>query len=113
MAQIVVSHHAVGAFLAYLLLLVLIGVYSSRFSSQGVSEFFVGGRRMNGGGGSRIGGSDNRRNRVDIDPHFGGRIRSGRCGLGYDDGYCLAGKPHPVDGEHGTIHAGYPECGLG
>jgi len=46
-AEIVVSGHAVAAFLAYLLLLVAIGLYSSRFSSQGVSEFFVGGRRMN------------------------------------------------------------------
>jgi SSS family solute:Na+ symporter len=46
-AQIVVSGPAVAAFLAYLLLLVAIGLYSSRFSSQGVSEFFVGGRRMN------------------------------------------------------------------
>jgi sodium/proline symporter len=46
-AQIQVSGYAVGAFLAYLLLLVAIGLYSSRFSSQGVSEFFVGGRRMN------------------------------------------------------------------
>jgi len=46
-AQIVVSGHAVAAFLGYLLLLLLIGIYSSRFSSQGLSEFFVGGRRMN------------------------------------------------------------------
>ncbi len=46
-AQIVVSGHAVAAFLGYLLLLLIIGIYSSRFSSQGLSEFFVGGRRMN------------------------------------------------------------------
>ena len=45
--QILVSSSAVGAFLAYLLLLLLIGVFSSRFSSEGISEFFVGGRRMN------------------------------------------------------------------
>lgn len=45
--QIAVSGYAVAAFLGYLLLLVAIGIYSSRFSSQGVSEFFVGGRRMN------------------------------------------------------------------
>lgn len=38
-AQIVVSGHAVAAFLGYLLLLVAIGIYSSRFSSRGVSEF--------------------------------------------------------------------------
>lgn len=45
--QILVSSSAVGAFLAYLLLLLAIGVFSSRFSSAGISEFFVGGRRMN------------------------------------------------------------------
>jgi SSS family solute:Na+ symporter len=38
---------AVMAFLGYLALLVAIGVYATRFSSTGVSEFFVGGRRMN------------------------------------------------------------------
>ena len=45
--QILVSAAAVWAFLAYLLLLLGIGVLSSRFSSEGISEFFVGGRRMN------------------------------------------------------------------
>lgn len=45
--QIVANGYAVTAFLGYLLLLVIIGVYSSRFSSSGISEFFVGGRRMN------------------------------------------------------------------
>lgn len=35
------------SFIAYLLLIILIGVYASRFSSQGISEYFVGGRRMN------------------------------------------------------------------
>ncbi len=38
---------AVGAFVGYLLLLVAIGVYATKFSSAGVREFFVGGRRMN------------------------------------------------------------------
>jgi SSS family solute:Na+ symporter len=38
---------AITAFLAYLLLTVGIGVYATRFSSAGVSEFFIGGRRMN------------------------------------------------------------------
>jgi sodium/proline symporter len=37
---------AVAAFLGYLLLLVVIGVHAARFSSAGVGEFFVGGRRM-------------------------------------------------------------------
>ena len=45
--QIAVESTAVWAFLGYLLLLLLIGVLSSRFSSEGISEFFVGGRRMN------------------------------------------------------------------
>jgi len=39
--------YAVAAFLGYLVLLLAIGVLSSRFSSEGISEFFVGGRRMN------------------------------------------------------------------
>ncbi len=38
---------AVGAFISYLVLIVGIGVWATRFSSAGVSEFFVGGRRMN------------------------------------------------------------------
>jgi sodium/proline symporter len=42
-----VSGYAVAAFLGYLLLLMVIGVLSSRFSSEGINEFFVGGRRMN------------------------------------------------------------------
>lgn len=42
-----VDQQAVWAFVGYLLLLVGIGIYSSRFSSEGISEFFVGGRKMN------------------------------------------------------------------
>ncbi|MCH8486684.1 MAG: sodium/proline symporter [Candidatus Cyclonatronum sp.] len=38
---------ALVSFVAYLLLIILIGLYASRFSSQGISEYFVGGRRMN------------------------------------------------------------------
>ncbi len=38
---------AVGAFAGYLLLLVLIGAWSARFSSRGIGNFFVGGRVMN------------------------------------------------------------------
>jgi sodium/proline symporter len=37
---------AVGAFIGYLMLLVGIGIASARFSSAGLSEFFIGGRRM-------------------------------------------------------------------
>jgi len=39
--------YAIGAFIAYLLLLVSVGIYSSRFSSKGISEYFIGGRKMN------------------------------------------------------------------
>ncbi|HSG47098.1 MAG TPA: sodium/proline symporter [Longimicrobiales bacterium] len=38
---------ALAAFVGYLLMVLAIGVYATRFSSQGVGEFFVGGRRMN------------------------------------------------------------------
>jgi len=36
----------VFAFLFYLLLMIVIGVYSVRFSSSGIGEFFIGGRKM-------------------------------------------------------------------
>jgi sodium/proline symporter len=39
--------YAVAAFTGYLLLLVAIGAYSTRFSSKGISEYFIGGRKMN------------------------------------------------------------------
>lgn len=39
--------YAMGAFIGYLILLVMIGAYSTKFSSQGISEFFIGGRKMN------------------------------------------------------------------
>lgn len=45
--SIAVDQYAVGAFIGYLLLLVGIGIYSSRFSSEGISEFFIGGRQIN------------------------------------------------------------------
>lgn len=35
------------AFAAYLILIVGIGIYASRFSSKGISEYFIGGRKMN------------------------------------------------------------------
>jgi SSS family solute:Na+ symporter len=38
---------ALAAFVGYLLLVLAIGVYATRFSSKGVGEFFVGGRQMN------------------------------------------------------------------
>ncbi len=33
-------------FILYFVVIVLIGVYSTRFSSRGISEFFLGGRNM-------------------------------------------------------------------
>ncbi|MGD8868067.1 MAG: sodium/proline symporter [Gemmatimonadales bacterium] len=44
--QISADPVAVAAFVGYLAVVVLIGVLSARFSSAGVSEFFVGGRKM-------------------------------------------------------------------
>lgn len=38
---------ALASFIAYLLVVVGIGVYATRFSSAGVSQFFIGGRSMN------------------------------------------------------------------
>jgi len=37
---------AASAFIGYMVLVVVIGIYATRFSSTGVSAFFVGGRRM-------------------------------------------------------------------
>lgn len=45
--QIQADPYAIAAFIGYLLLVIVIGVYATRFSSAGVSEFFIGGRKMN------------------------------------------------------------------
>lgn len=45
-AVVGVNAYAVGAFVGYLALIVGIGVYAARFSSKGISEFFVAGRRL-------------------------------------------------------------------
>ncbi|MCC5941323.1 MAG: sodium/proline symporter [Balneolaceae bacterium] len=39
--------YAIAAFAGYLLLLIAIGLYSTRFSSKGITEYFIGGRKMN------------------------------------------------------------------
>jgi SSS family solute:Na+ symporter len=44
--QAAANGYAVVAFVGYLLIVTGIGVYASRFSSAGVSEFFLGGRKM-------------------------------------------------------------------
>ncbi|MFN1835619.1 sodium/proline symporter [Balneola sp. MJW-20] len=41
------SGYVIAAFIGYLVLLIGIGIYASRFSSAGISEFFIGGRKMN------------------------------------------------------------------
>jgi len=45
-AQIGADPFAVASFVLYLAVVIGIGVYSARFSSGGVTEFFVGGRKM-------------------------------------------------------------------
>lgn len=39
--------YAIAAFIGYLLVVTAIGILSARFSSAGINEFFIGGRRMN------------------------------------------------------------------
>ncbi len=38
--------HTLWSFAGYLLLIVAIGIYSARFSSMGISNYFIGGRKM-------------------------------------------------------------------
>ena len=38
--------YVIAAFIAYLLLIVAIGIYAVRFSSKGISNYFIGGRKM-------------------------------------------------------------------
>ncbi len=45
--QVAADPYAVAAFLGYLAVIVGIGLSSRKFSSTGLSEFFVGGRKMN------------------------------------------------------------------
>jgi len=45
--QLPVNAYTLTAFIGYILLIFAIGVYSSRFSSQGISEYFIGKRTMN------------------------------------------------------------------
>lgn len=42
-----INYTSLLTFIAYLLVVILIGVLTTRFSSKGVPEFFIGGRRMN------------------------------------------------------------------
>lgn len=42
-----INDSALISFIGYLLLVILIGIMASRFSSKGISNFFIGGRKMN------------------------------------------------------------------
>jgi SSS family solute:Na+ symporter len=41
------NNYSFISFLIYVLIIFLIGILSTRFSSKGISEFFIGGRQMN------------------------------------------------------------------
>lgn len=41
-----IDPYAFGAFAGYLLMIILIGIYAARFSSRGLANFFIGGRKM-------------------------------------------------------------------
>ncbi len=38
--------YVIGAFIGYLLLIVLLGIYAAKFSSRGIGNYFIGGRKM-------------------------------------------------------------------
>lgn len=42
-----VGEQAMIAFVGYLLMIILVGILAARFSSKGISNFFIGGRKMN------------------------------------------------------------------
>ena len=42
-----VGEQALMAFIGYLILIVIVGILAARFSSKGISNFFIGGRQMN------------------------------------------------------------------
>ncbi|MFO8021345.1 MAG: hypothetical protein R6U65_02675, partial [Perlabentimonas sp.] len=41
-----VDNYALSAFIGYLVLIVVVGILAAKFSSQGISNFFIGGRKM-------------------------------------------------------------------
>jgi SSS family solute:Na+ symporter len=45
--HLTVDNSAFWAFLAYLIAIFAIGIYASKFSSKGISEYFIGGRQLN------------------------------------------------------------------
>jgi len=42
------DYQALGTFIVYIFLMLLVGVIASRFSSKGIGNFFIGGRKMSG-----------------------------------------------------------------
>jgi sodium/proline symporter len=42
-----VGHQATIAFIGYLIIIVIVGILAARFSSRGISNYFIGGRQMN------------------------------------------------------------------
>ncbi len=45
--QFSANPYAIAAFIGYLMIVIGIGIYATRFSSKGMSEFFIGDRKMN------------------------------------------------------------------
>ncbi len=45
--SITVKPETVIAFWAYMLIIILVGIFTSRFSAKEIGEFFLGGRRVN------------------------------------------------------------------
>ncbi len=45
--QIKIDNYALAVFIGYLILIVIVGILAARFSSRGISNFFIGGRKMN------------------------------------------------------------------
>jgi len=45
-ASVIINNWTVAAFILYLVVMVAIGILTTRFSSSGIAEFFLGGRRM-------------------------------------------------------------------
>ena len=41
-----IDRQALLAFVGYLMIIIIIGVYAARFSSRGMSNYFIGGRKM-------------------------------------------------------------------
>lgn len=42
-----IGDQALAAFIGYLVLIVVVGILAARFSSRGIHNFFIGGRKMN------------------------------------------------------------------